>query len=434
MKKLVVLLGLAFGLVACGDEFTTPLFPGASGAGGTGGSSTGSGGAGDSGSSQGGQAGEGGEITGGGGSGGDAGNTSSGGGGGIGGVAGDAGHSGDAGHGGDAGQAGEAGQGGHAGQGGNGGQAGAGQAGEGGQGGSDPPCSDKEKYCGFVCVSKSDPAYGCADNNCQPCAKLDHASVGCNLNGQCAVAKCDAGFENCNVQDPDGCEINTQNDSANCGACKNACSLTHAQVKCSVGVCEIAQCDSGFDNCNSQHPDGCEVSLKDDPANCGACKNACSTKACEANKCNPLCGPGEKIVSTVGVSLCWIVPTNDKPPGKFLGMGGLMDQPNKPDLLVKPFPGCVAPNGNDEQVVCKLGDVEKGTYFQMQLNAYNDALGKSLIYLLCDESKYPSAKCKGTVKVWRDGVEVVTPFTDPPKPPWSYMVVDGRYELALWLN
>lgn len=431
MKKLVVLLSAVLGWVACGEEFTTPLFPDTTvGGGGQGGPSTSSGGAGGGGSSQGGQAGEGGETTGGGGSGGDAGNTSSGGGGGIGGVAGDAGHGGDAGQAGEAGQGGDAG----AGQGGDGGQAGAGQAGQGGaggQGGSDPPCSDKEKYCGFVCVSKSDPAYGCADNNCQPCAKLDHASVGCNLNGQCAVSACDQGYKNCNAQDPDGCEVNTQNDPANCGACKNACSLTHAQAKCNVGVCEIAQCDAGFDNCNGQHPDGCEVSLKDDPANCGACKNACSSKACEASKCNPLCGPGEKVVSTVGVSLCWEISQMDKHDGKYLGLGGLANQPNKPDVIAKPFPGCVAGSKDDLQVVCKL-DVEKGTYLQMELNAYNDSLGKGFYTFLCDESQYPTAKCKGTMRIYRDGVEVVAPpFSHPPKPPWNYVVAEGRFQLAV---
>jgi hypothetical protein len=46
------------------------------------------------------------------------------------------------------------------------------------------------------------------------------------VNGVCRIAACNIGFGNCNLADPDGCEINLTNSNTNCGACGVVCPVT----------------------------------------------------------------------------------------------------------------------------------------------------------------------------------------------------------------
>jgi hypothetical protein len=73
-------------------------------------------------------------------------------------------------------------------------------------------------------------------------------------------------------------------DPANCGACGNACfQPPHAQpVQCLGGTCSPSQataaamqCQSGFMNCNGVFTDGCEVNINTDRLNCGKCGGGC---------------------------------------------------------------------------------------------------------------------------------------------------------------
>ena len=82
-------------------------------------------------------------------------------------------------------------------------------------------CGANEKTCGGACVSTSDPAYGCASVGCTACA-LPNATTTCGA-GMCAIGACAAGFEDCNRVAADGCEVNTDVDSHNCGSCGNQC-------------------------------------------------------------------------------------------------------------------------------------------------------------------------------------------------------------------
>ncbi|MEZ4301626.1 MAG: hypothetical protein R3B70_42220 [Polyangiaceae bacterium] len=64
------------------------------------------------------------------------------------------------------------------------------------------------------------------------------------------------------------------------------CQLEQATSKCSKGKCEIDKCDPGFDDCNHDAADGCEIDLTSDGDNCGDCKKVCGPgKQCTEGKC-----------------------------------------------------------------------------------------------------------------------------------------------------
>lgn len=53
-----------------------------------------------------------------------------------------------------------------------------------------------------------------------------------------------------------------------------------------MGLCEIVYCDDGWRNCNGTNADGCEVHTDSDTNNCGACGNVCPNgKGCLAGTC-----------------------------------------------------------------------------------------------------------------------------------------------------
>lgn len=86
--------------------------------------------------------------------------------------------------------------------------------------------------------------------------------------------------ELCNGEDDDCDEtvdegFDLTRDTANCGACGNACSPDpmNASSTCESSACQLA-CDPRFDDCNSVIDDGCEAVLSE-PATCGACGTSC---------------------------------------------------------------------------------------------------------------------------------------------------------------
>ncbi|MFZ5439317.1 MAG: MopE-related protein [Myxococcota bacterium] len=109
----------------------------------------------------------------------------------------------------------------------------------------------------------------------------------------CAIGQCVGGRGNCNQQYGDGCEVDLTTDVTHCGSCGNACLTPNATPACAGGQCGIAQCAPGFGDCNLQVPDGCEVNLQTTVAHCGACGNACTaanaTNACTAGTCTYTC-------------------------------------------------------------------------------------------------------------------------------------------------
>ncbi len=180
-------------------------------------------------------------------------------------------------------------------------------------------CAVDQKDCGS-CVALNDPATGCGDlGDCAPC-NFDHASASCDVDNVCAMAQCDAGYDDCNTQASDGCEVNLAITPAQCGSCSNSCTAqgllgcanahctctadsqcgnNNPGVDCVSGLCECdnvtclsgERCSgSGGDprlcSCNGGsgctgpsdlccQDDGC-VDSQTSATNCGNCGRACT--------------------------------------------------------------------------------------------------------------------------------------------------------------
>ncbi|MEZ4410482.1 MAG: hypothetical protein R3A52_28980 [Polyangiales bacterium] len=146
-------------------------------------------------------------------------------------------------------------------------------------------CGSGQTACATGCVpTATDPM------NCGACGRacsLAHATAGC-ASGACTVARCDAGWADCDNNPANGCEVDVSADARNCGGCGVACSTTNATASCASGVCAVA-CRAGFANCDGDASDGCEVATGTDPMNCGGCGRACSlpnaTAGCASGAC-----------------------------------------------------------------------------------------------------------------------------------------------------
>ncbi|MDP1828868.1 MAG: MopE-related protein [Archangium sp.] len=159
-------------------------------------------------------------------------------------------------------------------------------------------CDPGRANCNAVYVDGCEVNTGTDLNNCGACNTTCSAANGtprCQA-GTCGIQACNAGFANCNNQVADGCEINTNTNLANCGACNAACTAANGTPSCVGGACAVLSCNPAFANCNGVAADGCEVSTGNDLNNCGACNVACSTPnatprcqagACGINSCNP---------------------------------------------------------------------------------------------------------------------------------------------------
>jgi hypothetical protein len=141
-------------------------------------------------------------------------------------------------------------------------------------------CAPEEKSCLHAgesrCVSRDAPEYGCGRESCAPC-NLQKASSFC-AEGACAIAGCEVGFEDCDADHTNGCEINLFSDESNCGSCDFECpDPPNAFAACSErGTCGIARCGTGFQDCDGAKTSGCEVDSLTDPDHCGECGNACA--------------------------------------------------------------------------------------------------------------------------------------------------------------
>lgn len=176
-------------------------------------------------------------------------------------------------------------------------------------------CSgDKPRCAGGVCTSDSCDAQhadcdgntgnGCeqlltSDAHCggcdQRCADAPHAVMSCST-GSCAIERCDAGFEDCDKDPRNGCEIDL-NGLADCGGCGKVCAFAHSSARCNERKCEREDCDAGYADCNDDAADGCETNLLL-PDNCGSCGKSCkslpnvSGSTCEVSGCVVQCQNG----------------------------------------------------------------------------------------------------------------------------------------------
>ncbi|HEX4340789.1 MAG TPA: hypothetical protein VH062_33000 [Polyangiaceae bacterium] len=133
----------------------------------------------------------------------------------------------------------------------------------------------------------------------EPDASLD-ASVGTTTpdasDGAPAPAPCDTTHYDCDGNASNGCETDISLNVANCGGCRIACQTTGTTaLSCIAGVCKPT-CAAGRLDCDGDGKNGCEVDSQNDATNCGACKYACSAKnataACAKGACTPACSKG----------------------------------------------------------------------------------------------------------------------------------------------
>jgi hypothetical protein len=126
----------------------------------------------------------------------------------------------------------------------------------------------------------SDPLHcGACATQCQPPNALPTCAA-----GACGFSACEPGFEDCNEDPSDGCEVDVARDPKNCGGCGSACSENHAMADCRDGTCALT-CDYGYADCDRLDTTGCEVSLDDDVDNCGHCGTHCPSEGDRAPNC-----------------------------------------------------------------------------------------------------------------------------------------------------
>ena len=157
-----------------------------------------------------------------------------------------------------------------------------------------PTCDAPNTLCGSTCTNLSTDVDNCGtcDHACP--ATPDHGTSRC-VGGQCGVT-CDTGFGDCDHDPANGCEVDVTSSSSNCGSCGNACPATvpNGSTICDQSKCAPV-CDSDHANCDSSLSNGCETDIRQDANHCGSCSTVCSTALphavgqCSAKSCGATC-------------------------------------------------------------------------------------------------------------------------------------------------
>ena len=151
-------------------------------------------------------------------------------------------------------------------------------------------CNSSQKVCPDpsapgrgMCVSTTNPNFGCSDSGCGACA-LPNAVPRCKTDGTCAISTCTGTHYDCNGMAGDGCEIDLSRDERNCGSCGNECTAEQGATSCSSGTCVIVFCTAPYADCDQKYGNGCETDTNNDAANCGGCNQPCSGR-CVSGHC-----------------------------------------------------------------------------------------------------------------------------------------------------
>ncbi|MFO0608772.1 MAG: hypothetical protein U0324_36735 [Polyangiales bacterium] len=163
-------------------------------------------------------------------------------------------------------------------------------------------CAGTTRDCNSLAADLCEVDTATDAHNCGACGRacaFPNAAPQCAA-GACAFSVCDMGFADCDGQAANGCEVSVRTDDANCGACGHVCAPPHASGVCRAGACGVGACDAGWADCNGNPADGCEVDLQRDAAHCGACAgSACAGAAhaspiCLSGRCATTCDPGHE--------------------------------------------------------------------------------------------------------------------------------------------
>lgn len=147
---------------------------------------------------------------------------------------------------------------------------------------------------------------GACGRTCAPA----HSFAVCQ-SGTCDYIECDVGYldldgnrnngceyrcsptatndQECNLRDDD-CDgridenVMTDSDVNNCGSCRRRCVLAHATEICSMGMCDVQTCDSGYLNLDGIAENGCEYScVPSGPDICNLRDDDCDGRVDEAD-------------------------------------------------------------------------------------------------------------------------------------------------------
>lgn len=212
------------------------------------------------------------------------------------------------------------------------------------------PCTAGETLCGGLCVSISDPAYGCG--SCGTCSP-PHAMGVCGGDaGACRVGSCEPGWADTDGNPSNGCEtdltspstctsallscsgatpycaptgcvaactpplttcgnscVSLTSSASHCGSCSNACTAPTANsfpTCTNSGTCGTPVCPTGQIVCSG----GC-VNPQTDGSNCGGCGHTCpavtnSVGTCSGGTCGAVCEPGWSVCG----SACTVLGTD----------------------------------------------------------------------------------------------------------------------------
>lgn len=106
-------------------------------------------------------------------------------------------------------------------------------------------CPDDATQCAS---NRNDPeTCGGCNTNCLDVPHVADADCSPDSSDRCAITECDAGYADCDGSHSNGCEVNTETDTAHCGACGQACDdLVNAVQECQNGSCAFVECESGW--------------------------------------------------------------------------------------------------------------------------------------------------------------------------------------------
>ncbi len=152
--------------------------------------------------------------------------------------------------------------------------------------------------CGIQCgeTATCQPIQTASDD--QTCAEDDQGCEKTHASNPNAPGACVCLDETKSFCDGECLDITSS--ISNCGACNNDCSQK-PNVIAQTAVCKNQKCEitclDGFQDCNQNTADGCEIDLLNDDHNCGKCGNTCQTgQHCSEGKCS-VCPPGFVLIN-----------------------------------------------------------------------------------------------------------------------------------------
>jgi hypothetical protein len=116
-------------------------------------------------------------------------------------------------------------------------------------------CPSGQTDCSGTCRALASDKLNCGscNNNCTTHPNATSAST-CS-GGNCSYV-CSAGWGDCSGGL--GCETQL-NSLTHCGGCNVGCSRPNGTVSCATGTCTLTGCNAGWNNCDGDATNGCEV-------------------------------------------------------------------------------------------------------------------------------------------------------------------------------